>query len=128
MSGSSGSEGIDIFDRDIATLKCTKISNIDSLQFLQNEIGKWSDLVFGSGRPPSAPLNHLVKEVGELIEDPYDIMEYADCFMLLLDSARKVNFDVKLLIKAIQRKLIINKKRKWGKLDKSGVSEHIRGK
>lgn len=52
--------------------------------------------------------------------------EYADCFILLLDSASHfglTEYAIKVLVK---KKLEINKKRKWCKPDKHGVIEHIK--
>ena len=93
---------------------------------LQKNIAKWSDKQFGKNRPPTAPIAHLLKELIELAQDPFNIMEFADCFMLLMDSARMAGFDMAELCLAINEKLKINKKRKWGKPDKNGVVEHIR--
>ena len=52
--------------------------------------------------------------------------EYADCFMLLLDSAAHYHLTVDALINLTRKNLEVNKKRKWGKPDKNGVVEHIK--
>lgn len=96
------------------------------IQQLQDEITVWSDNTFGSDRPPSAPVNHLAKEVIELIESPEDRMEYADCMMLLLDAYRITGGSADDLVAACYQKLEINKVRKCGVSDKDGVVEHIR--
>lgn len=115
------------------------------LQKVMDELAEWSDKTFGGQRNP-AMLYHLRKEVDEAIEETknyqnnivknMDIqpsgysgmklyLEYADMFMLLLDSARVHGFNAKKIIVAIREKLKINKKRKWGKPDKNGVVEHV---
>ena len=100
---------------------------MDELKQLQIDIGMWSDETFG---PPNERfvgiLEHLKKEVDEIIEDPYDAMEFADCMMLLLDAARIAGLDPSDLLKMMQKKLEINKQREWGPVDDSGVCEHIR--
>ena len=53
-------------------------------------------------------------------------LEFADCFILLLDAARKEGFSAKDILTAIVEKMEINKARKWGKPDVNGVMEHIR--
>lgn len=99
---------------------------LSKIQVLQNQLGEWSDSTFGLRRPPIAPLAHLVKELGELLECPADRMEYADCLMLLLDAYRMTGRSADDLVQACYEKLEINKQRKWGEPDEHGVVEHIR--
>ena len=71
------------------------------------------------------------RSIGQAISELYkkneevDI-EFADCFILLLDAARKEGLFAKDILKAIVNKMEINKARKWGKPDENGVMEHIR--
>ncbi len=97
------------------------------IQRLQDDIAVWSDATFGVGRHPLAPLSHLVKELSELIDEPCDRMEYADCLMLLLDAYRMAGGNADDMVTACFQKLEINKLRKWGEPDANGVVEHIRG-
>jgi hypothetical protein len=96
------------------------------IQDLQNSVASWSNATFGKSRPPSAPLNHLLKEVQEAIDKPTDIVEYADCLLLLLDASAKAGFSTKQLIKASFNKLDECKNRVWGPADENGVREHVR--
>ena len=117
---------------------------MEDIQKLQDDIKKWSDEAFGMHRTGKPIANHLKKEVDELIEaldvyhqgiysnaDEYRIkrrrmiMEAADCFTLLLDVIAHEQFDVNDLVNASIEKIVINKKRKWGKPDENGVVEHI---
>lgn len=100
------------------------MSKIDFSEF-QKEHGVWSDQTFGA-RSPIGPLHHLRKEVDEVIQNPTDIKEYADCLLLLMDSARLSGFNMDDLYFAAQQKFKENKQRKWGKPDINGVVEHIR--
>ena len=102
------------------------MKQLNDWQKLQDEIEKWSDNQFGFNRPPTGSINHLIKEVQELKEEQYCLEEYADCLMLILDAARMAGYNCDNLFKATQDKLKVNKNRKWGPLDKDGVSEHIR--
>jgi hypothetical protein len=71
-----------------------------------------------------APLRHLKEEVQELIDNPNDEMEWADCFLLLLDAAWRKGYTVDDLTKFASQKLEINKKRTWKKRD-DGVFKHV---
>jgi NTP pyrophosphatase (non-canonical NTP hydrolase) len=109
------------------------------LQKLMDDISKWSNGQFGEGQRNPAIVHHLVKEVPELIEaiekfqlkESYENtqrvgFEFADCFMLLLDSASHFGLTAGNLLYYTEQKLEINKKRKWGKPDENGVVEHIK--
>jgi hypothetical protein len=52
--------------------------------------------------------------------------EFADCFMLLFDAATHFPMTVDTIQMQMERKLEINKKRKWGTPDENGVVEHIK--
>lgn len=95
------------------------------LQSLQDVICQWADAQFGLGREPSAVIAHLKKEVIELDETPNDLMEYADCFILLLQAAKLAGYDTYKLMDAAFTKHEINKNRKWGALNPDGSVEHV---
>ena len=95
------------------------------IHHLQARVASWSIITFGSERPPSAPLNHLLKEVQEAIDKPTDIVEYADCLLLLLDAAAKAGFNTNDLIEASFHKLRICEQHEWAEADENGVREHI---
>ena len=120
---------------------------MDKLQNLMNDISEWSDATFGDLQRNPAILHHLSKEVKELIDAVEKFQEcsiqttkyceseslckstfdeFADCFMLLLDSAHHFGLSADTLIAFTHQKLEINKKRKWGKPDCNGVVEHIK--
>ncbi len=90
------------------------------------ERNAFSSLAFGSPKVRNClgPLHHLQEEVKELIDNPGDDMEWADCFLLLLDAAWRQGHSVEDLFDFAIKKLAINKKRKW-KLNENGVYNHI---
>lgn len=122
---------------------------INKLQLLMNDVRQWSDATFGYGKRTTAIVHHLKQEVVELIlalNKTYELgcdesvgvgelarqiheteIEYADCFMLLLDSAHHFGLSAENIVDLTREKLEINKKRKWGNPDENGVVEHIRG-
>lgn len=95
-------------------------------QDYQDRLGTWSDSVFGDDRffNAAGTANHLLEEVQELKESPNDLSEYADCIMLILDYARLNGIGVGSLAEACEKKLEVNKKRKWKKVE-AGYYKHI---
>jgi NTP pyrophosphatase (non-canonical NTP hydrolase) len=117
----------------------------NELQKLMNEIRQWSDTTFGKYRLATPMIYHLKKEVDELIEklniwykgqyggmetmfenQKKIRMEFADCMMLLLDSASHFGISAEMLLSDTREKLEINRTRKWGRSDENGVVEHIK--
>jgi NTP pyrophosphatase (non-canonical NTP hydrolase) len=110
----------------------TKCLLKDDWQQLADDISTWSDATFGCGQRNPAIAYHLKKEVDELIEALENVssveelgMEFADCLMLLLDSASHAGISVDELMIYARKKLEINKTRIWGKPDENGVIEHV---
>jgi NTP pyrophosphatase (non-canonical NTP hydrolase) len=135
-----------MIDWAVDLIKC-KSKPANPLQEIMIEIAEWSDKTFGEGERNPAILHHLRKEVPELIlafeefqinntiQTPYyegnrmikNVWEeYADCMMLLLDSAHHFGMNAERLLYVTKQKLEKNKKRKWGNPDCNGVIEHIR--
>lgn len=89
----------------------------------------WSQKTFGSDsdRGPLGPLRHLEREAVEAQQNPVDILEFADCLLLLLDASRRAGFSLFDLIEGARRKLAINKEREWS-TPSSGDEpvEHVR--
>lgn len=127
------------------------IDNID-VQKLQDEVKKWSDSTFGMHRSGIPIINHLKAETDELIEALINnhrgiyanttedalkrlrkskdriLMEFADCFMLLIDAAAHEQITIDMLVNATKQKLEINKTRKWGEPNELGYFEHLKDK
>ena len=94
------------------------------IQTFINDLSKWSDSAFGKERPFTAPLHHLKLEIDEVIESDGDPEEFADCFLLLLDSYRKTGGNTQKLMQQMYKKLEINKQREWNKPTENGVFLH----
>lgn len=85
----------------------------EALAELASNQAEWSQKTFGKDieRGPIGPLKHLEKEAREAQNNPTDITEYADCFLLILDAARRAGIKPLELIRAAQAKMEVNKKR-----------------
>jgi len=99
-----------------------------SLDVLAGDQSRWSQATFGTDqeRGPLGALRHLEKEARETQEAPADSEEYADCFLLILDAARRAGISPLQLIDAAQRKMAINRERTWPKPVDDNPVEHIR--
>lgn len=90
------------------------------LNFVKEQ-AEWSQVTFGldKDRGPLPSLKHLRLEVDEAIEAyEKDYVggfqeELADCFLLLIDSARRGEVEFPLLLLTSVLKLQENKNRKW---------------
>ena len=76
-------------------------------------------------------LAHLDLELKELKSDIESNskdkrLELADCFMLLIGIAAFEGFTYEDVIDALEEKMKINKRRKWGEPDSNGVVSHIK--
>jgi hypothetical protein len=103
-----------------------------NLKGIKDKAARISDQMFGRGNPVTAPLLKMKEEIDEVIEcidkgeDPQ--VEFADCFLLLLDAYRKYygdDVDMQTLIDVSSEKLDIVAKRKWGKPNEHGIYKHI---
>lgn len=93
---------------------------------LQITIGKWSDSQFGKRDHINGILKHLIEEIIEISEDPKDITEFGDAYMLFSDAARISGFTMSQVYDATLEKLEINKNREWALDEESGLMKHVK--
>lgn len=114
---------------------------------LWEDQSEWSQRTFGSDkeRGPSGPLKHLAKEAFEALnaspltlrqlsdllagitksEEPVDIVELADCGLLILDAVRRAGYTLDDWMNAMYSKQAINiHERKWGPAGNDDLVEH----
>lgn len=104
----------DIFGDDDDTVSCAAI---------QGEVVEWADGTIGKDRTYNNAIQKLVmEELPELLLDPESPTEWADVAIIVLDLAHLAKIDI---VKAIRTKLDINRKRVWGKNEKTGLVHHI---
>lgn len=101
---------------------------------LFNNVIAWQAATFGTGRPALPPVKHLQQEVRELADAlestpddrPAILAEFADCFLLLFNACHNFGLSYDDVQVIVQRKLDINKTRKWATPDADGVINHIK--
>lgn len=108
-----------------------KATSIEQVQQFIDDNNSWSVEKFGDCLAV-APLTHLSKEVREtinaiLFDEPDESirMEFADCFILLMQSAHKFGLSFEDVFNAAKKKMEINKRRTWGR-NNDGTYGHIK--
>ena len=94
-------------------------------QKLQDDIGAFTDVTFPKATARSKAL-HMSEEAKEAADDPSDILEWADCMILLLDGARKAGYSTQDIYAGVLRKMEINKNRRWEIPDGEGIARHVK--
>jgi hypothetical protein len=88
------------------------------------EMGEFSVEIFND----ATSIEHMKKlkiEADEVILDPSDLFEYADCLLAFFAAAYKAGFTYENIEDASRIKLEVLKSRKWNKLD-DGTYQHIK--
>ena len=93
-----------------------------TLDGIAREVNGWQAVTFPRATPSSV-VEHLRREVLELVEDPTDLSEIADVFILLIGLTYELGVDLKQIV---ADKHAVNLKRQWGEPDEQGVVEHVR--
>lgn len=88
-------------------------------------MGIWADATFPR-EGVAQKLEHLSEELTELRSDPCDLEEWADCFSLLFDAARKHKLSPEQITLSIRDKFEKNKLRKWDDGGQNGVYHHVK--
>lgn len=92
-------------------------------------LAAWQQKTF-PGQTALSKVCHLQQEVKELKTDlalnaPGKELEFADCFILLMGAAAADGMQYIDIVNAVNKKMEINYKRKWGKPDADGIQNHI---
>lgn len=91
---------------------------------LTYEISEWAAVTFPN-ESLLGKLEHLSEEVAELMQQPDDLGEWADCFILLFDAARKHGLSHADILSAMRAKHEKNKNRKWHQ-SADGIYHHVK--
>lgn len=93
-----------------------------TLDSVIREVNEWQTRTFPRATPASV-VEHLRREVQELVADPTDLSELADVVFLAVGLAYELGVDLKTVV---AEKLAVNLARQWGEPDEHGVVEHVR--
>lgn len=95
---------------------------VPTLDSVIREVNDWQAATFPRATPSSV-VEHLRREVLELVDDPTSTSELADVVFLAVGLAYELGADLKQIV---ADKLAVNRARTWGEPDEDGVTEHIR--
>lgn len=74
----------------------------------------WSEEVFGPGERREGIVDHITKELGEVLDaDPDDVSEWVDIVILALDGAWRDGHEPEAIVSALAAKAEKNRKRTW---------------
>lgn len=97
-------------------------SSVPSLDRIIAEVNAWQAVTFPRTTTASI-VEHLRREMQELVADPTDTTELADVVFLAVELAYELGVDLKWVM---ADKLAVNRQRSWDEPDAAGVVEHIR--
>lgn len=93
-------------------------------QHLQRQ-REWSEKTFGPGYHASRIVEHIRKELLEVLEAPQDLVEWMDVVILALDGAWRAGYSPDQIIEAMVQKQTENEGRKWPDWRELGEDEPI---
>lgn len=89
----------------------------------------FSTRAFGPGRRTEGVIDHIRKELDEVLAAPDDLSEWADLIILALDGAWRSGATPRQIIAAIKAKQAKNEAREWPDwrtADRDKAIEHVR--
>lgn len=90
---------------------------------------EWSLKTFGPGTRTEGIVEHIRKELEEILKKPYDPLEWIDVLILALDGYWRHGHPPSMIMRHLREKQEINFKREWPKDRGQGEPiEHIRTK
>lgn len=107
---------------DTAMAQVTALLRLDGLRAAH---AAWSQAQFGAVSA-IGPAKHLAKEALEVAEAPHNVIEHADCWMLLWDMQRRAGISDEALADAIRVNLAVNMARDWPEPKEGEAREHVR--
>lgn len=94
-----------------------------------NDLHKWQIETFGPDRSHVALVDHIKKELDEVLKDPSDLMEWIDIIILALGGAGGAGYSGGDVADALYEKLEICRARTWPDwrtADPTKAIEHVR--
>ena len=104
----------------------------DSFDFIAHLVRQreFSERVFGPGERTEGVVDHIRKELIEVLENPGDVSEWIDVVILALDGAWRIGASPEQIVAALVAKQEKNEGRTWPdwKTAEPGKAiEHVRG-
>lgn len=97
-----------------------------NFQQLQNRVWTWCEKKFGDKSSLEGRIEHLIEEVEDLKDNPYNISSQADIYILMMAISKETGFSMDEISVAVEAKQTINETREWGDPDAKGIIRHIK--
>lgn len=102
-----------LYDVYNAALKAnTQGQNFSLLEHLARQCA-WSERTFGPGERTAGVVDHIRKELDEVLANPTDLSEWIDVVILALDGAWRIGATPEQIIAALVAKQTKNEGRQW---------------
>ena len=85
---------------------------MDFVEHINGQI-EWSYRTFGPGRRTKGVVDHIRKELVEILADPRDLNEWIDVITLGIDGAWRTGASARQISDALAAKLVKNRNRTW---------------
>jgi len=90
---------------------------------------EWSTATFGPGPRTLGVVDHIKKELEEILAEPEDLEEWVDVITLAIDGAWRMGHAPQAIIDAVKAKQVKNEARQWPDwrtLSTDVAIEHVR--
>jgi hypothetical protein len=90
----------------------------------------WSQKTFGPGNRTQGVVQHITKELEEILQKPNDLSEWIDVAILAFDGAWRTGATPSEIVQAYNEKLAKNKSRQWPDwrtANPDAPIEHVKG-
>ncbi len=88
------------------------MKNLDLISHLERQ-KEFSEATFGPGERTTGVVDHIRKELHEILEKPDDLSEWIDVVILAFDGAMRVGYFPEEIVEALEKKQTKNENRKW---------------
>ena len=74
---------------------------------------EFSEKTYGPGNRTHGVIDHIKKELVEIQNDPFDLIEWIDVVLLAFDGAWRSGYSPEEIVAALEAKQTKNENRKW---------------
>lgn len=99
-------------DKAVNRVKQQGVKSFDIIDHLYHQM-EWSEKTFGPGERSAGVVDHIRKELDEILENPTDLEEWIDVIILGFDGAWRAGYKPWQIIQCLTAKQQKNEHRDW---------------
>lgn len=88
------------------------VDDFDFEKFINQKL-LWSIKTFGIDLSPHGIVDHIRRELLEIVAQPHDLKEWVDVILIALDGASRAGFTGAEIVRAMVEKMEVNRARRW---------------